>query len=248
MKIQSGGRSVLCDRSQRICNPCCTLPVGEWRAERNKRHGRCREHGRQRDQGHADRNPLRAEPPCRDTFGIHVYGPNPTLTLVANSYAAFRAAKGSSVSSPAASLRTTPPAARRSGRQPSPDVADGFWRALDSVLAGGHTGGYPARGCSRYLPGAHTAARRRRWSAAGGQLAAPRTAPGLGGPIGVSGRSRSKTYGKDYAATCGTTCPRRSLFGKDLDERSRVFNALQVLVSPTETLFSGKLSCTADLQ
>jgi hypothetical protein len=47
--------------------------VGEWRAERNKRHGRCREHGRQRDQGHADRNPLRAAPPCRDTFGIHVY-------------------------------------------------------------------------------------------------------------------------------------------------------------------------------
>jgi hypothetical protein len=38
-----------------------------------------------------------------------------------------------------------------------------------------------------------------------------------------------------------STLPRRSIFGKDVDERARVFNALHVLFSPTEGLFSGKL-------
>jgi hypothetical protein len=43
------------------------------------------------------------------------------------------------------------------------------------------------------------------------------------------------------------TLPRRSVFGKDVDERSRVFKALQVLISPTEALFSRKLSCPTRL-
>jgi hypothetical protein len=61
----------------------------------------------------------------------------------------------------------------------------------------------------------------------------------------VSGSSATKTYGKGVAMREHKeleTLPRRGIFGKDIDERSRVFNALQVLVSPTEVLFSGKLS------
>src|SRR5215471_4045021 len=59
--------------------------------------------------------------------------------------------RGSSASSPAASLRTTPPAARRSGLQPSPDVADGVWQALDSALAGGRIGAAPRPENARIL-------------------------------------------------------------------------------------------------
>jgi hypothetical protein len=42
-----------------------------------------------------------------------------------------------------------------------------------------------------------------------------------------------------------STLPRRSFFGKDTDERSRVFKELQVLFSPIGALFSGKLSYTS---
>jgi hypothetical protein len=41
------------------------------------------------------------------------------------------------------------------------------------------------------------------------------------------------------------TLPRRSIFGKDIDARARIFNALHVLFSSPEGLFSGKLSGTA---
>jgi hypothetical protein len=41
------------------------------------------------------------------------------------------------------------------------------------------------------------------------------------------------------------TLPRKSFFGKDIDERSRIFNVLQALSSSSEILFSGKLLCTA---
>jgi hypothetical protein len=63
----------------------------------------------------------------------------------------------------------------------------------------------------------------------------------------VSGSSETKTYGKDVVLREHRelhTLPRRSIFGKDVDERARVFNALHVLFSPAEGLFSGKLSCT----
>jgi hypothetical protein len=61
----------------------------------------------------------------------------------------------------------------------------------------------------------------------------------------VRGSSETKTYGKGATRREHEelpTLPRRSIFGKDIDARSRVFNALQVLVSPTEALFSGKWS------
>jgi hypothetical protein len=64
----------------------------------------------------------------------------------------------------------------------------------------------------------------------------------------VSGSSETKTYGKTVALRAHEeqhTLPRRSIFGKDSDDRARVFNALHVSVSPTEVLFSGKLSYTA---
>jgi hypothetical protein len=64
--------------------------------------------------------------------------------------------------------------------------------------------------------------------------------------IWVSGSSETKTYGKSALAREheeGSTLPRRSLFGKDLDARSRVFNTLHVLLSPPKALFSGKWSC-----
>jgi hypothetical protein len=64
----------------------------------------------------------------------------------------------------------------------------------------------------------------------------------------VSGSSETKTYGKSVTARKHEeelTLPRRSIFGKDTDKTPRVFNGLQVLVCPTEALFSGKLSCTA---
>ena len=65
-------------------------------------------------------------------------------------------------------------------------------------------------------------------------------------PIRVSGSSETKTYGKDVVLREHRerhTLPRRSLFGKDV-VRARVFNALHVLFSPTEGLFSGKLSAS----
>jgi hypothetical protein len=64
----------------------------------------------------------------------------------------------------------------------------------------------------------------------------------------VSGSSETKTYGKGVAMRehkSLQTLPRRHFFGKDSDEISHVFNALHILVSPPEALFSGKLSYTA---
>jgi hypothetical protein len=64
----------------------------------------------------------------------------------------------------------------------------------------------------------------------------------------VSGSIETKTYGKDARVReCEEkrTLPRRSFFGKDTDERSRVFKGLQVLFSPIDALFSGKLSYTS---
>jgi hypothetical protein len=63
----------------------------------------------------------------------------------------------------------------------------------------------------------------------------------------VSGSSETNPYGKstiEREHKEQSTLPRRRFFGKDSDERSRVFNALQVLVSPIEALFSGMLSYT----
>ena len=64
----------------------------------------------------------------------------------------------------------------------------------------------------------------------------------------VSGSSRSKTYGKGAAVRDreeNRTLPRRNFFGKDTDGRSRIFKELQVLLSPIEAVFSGKLSYTS---
>jgi hypothetical protein len=64
----------------------------------------------------------------------------------------------------------------------------------------------------------------------------------------VSGRSETETYGKSAVVREreeSKTLPRKDFFGKDHDERPRVFNGLQVLFSLTEVLFSGKLSSTA---
>jgi hypothetical protein len=63
----------------------------------------------------------------------------------------------------------------------------------------------------------------------------------------VSGSTETKSYGK--SAPVGEyeeqqTLPRRSVFGKDSNKSSRFFKGLQVLFSPTEALFSGKLSYT----
>jgi hypothetical protein len=66
-------------------------------------------------------------------------------------------------------------------------------------------------------------------------------------PSRVSGSSETKTYGKSTTASEHEeepTLPRKHFFGKDSDERLRVFNALHVLVSPADALFSGKLSYT----
>src|SRR6476620_757245 len=63
-----------------------------------------------------------------------------------------------------------------------------------------------------------------------------------GVPRWVSGSSETKTYGKGVALREHEeqhTLPRRSIFGKDLDARSRVCNMLHVLLSPPEALFSG---------
>ena len=62
--------------------------------------------------------------------------------------------------------------------------------------------------------------------------------------IRVSGSSETKTYGKGATRREHEelpTLPRKSFFGKDTDERPRIFNVLQVLFSPTEVVFSGKL-------
>jgi hypothetical protein len=67
-------------------------------------------------------------------------------------------------------------------------------------------------------------------------------------PRRVSGSSETKTYGKGVVLREHEeqhTLPRRSIFGKDLDKRSRIFKGLQVLFSPPEVLFSGKLFCIA---
>ena len=64
----------------------------------------------------------------------------------------------------------------------------------------------------------------------------------------VSGSSETKTYSKSATVREHDeepTLPRRPFFGKDGDERSRVFRALHVLVSPAYALFSGKMSYTA---
>ena len=80
------------------------------------------------------------------------------LTLVANAYAAFRAAKGEQrVFARGVPVEPLPQSAQSSGPQPSPDAVNGSWRAQHSALAAGHTGGCPARGYSRSLPEAHTA-------------------------------------------------------------------------------------------
>src|SRR5438270_5236285 len=63
----------------------------------------------------------------------------------------------------------------------------------------------------------------------------------------VSGSSETKTYGKSAAVRAHEkqqTLPRRSFFGKDTTERLHIFNVLQTRFSPTEALFSGKLSYT----
>ena len=68
------------------------------------------------------------------------------------------------------------------------------------------------------------------------------------GPDWVSGSIETKTYGKSTLVREHEeqpTRPRRSLFGKDSDERARIFNALHMLFSSPEGLFSGKLSGTA---
>jgi hypothetical protein len=70
-------------------------------------------------------------------------------------------------------------------------------------------------------------------------------------PEWVSGSSETKTYGKGVAMREHKelhTFPKRYFFGKDSDERSRVFNALHGLVSHADALFSGKLSYTAITQ
>jgi hypothetical protein len=66
---------------------------------------------------------------------------------------------------------------------------------------------------------------------------------GLGRAVRVSGSSETKTYGKGTMAReheDESTLPRRRIFGKDVDERARVFNVLHGLFSPAEELFSGK--------
>src|SRR5205823_5407147 len=66
-------------------------------------------------------------------------------------------------------------------------------------------------------------------------------------PIRVSGSSETKTYDKSAAVRAHEkqqTLPRRSFFGKDTTERLHIFNVLQTRFSPTEALFSGKLSYT----
>jgi hypothetical protein len=67
-------------------------------------------------------------------------------------------------------------------------------------------------------------------------------------PSKVSGSSETKTYGKGVPVREHEKLPtlsRRRIFGKDLDRRSRIFRGLQVLFSPPEALFSGKLLCRA---
>ena len=67
-------------------------------------------------------------------------------------------------------------------------------------------------------------------------------------PYRVSGRSETKTYGKSAVVREreeSKTLQRKGFFGKDHDERPRIFNVLQVLCSLAEVLFSGQLSSTA---
>jgi hypothetical protein len=64
----------------------------------------------------------------------------------------------------------------------------------------------------------------------------------------VSGSSETKPYGKGVAPgeyEEQPTLPRRSIFGKDSDERARIFNTVHVLFFPPEGLFAGKWLGTA---
>jgi hypothetical protein len=63
-------------------------------------------------------------------------------------------------------------------------------------------------------------------------------------PCRVSGSTETTTYGE--SATVGEheeqhTLPRTGVFGKDVDERQRLFKSLRAMSSPVEILFSGKL-------
>jgi hypothetical protein len=56
--------------------------------------------------------------------------------------------------------------------------------------------------------------------------------------VRVSGRNRSKTYGKAYPVKCGTTFPRRSFVGKVQDEIEHIFKRLlQLPTFPRDTVF-----------
>ena len=79
-------------------------------------------------------------------------------------------------------------------------------------------------------------------------VALPRSTWRKAGARRVSGSSETKTYGKDTAVRERKekrTLPRRSIFGKDIDKRARIFNVLHVLFSSPEGLFSGEMSGTA---
>ena len=61
-------------------------------------------------------------------------------------------------------------------------------------------------------------------------------------PIRVSGRTETKIYGKSATVReCQEqqTLPRKSLFGKDVDKRIRLFKGLRTMFSPIEPLFAG---------
>jgi hypothetical protein len=68
-----------------------------------------------------------------------------------------------------------------------------------------------------------------------------------GAPSWVPGRNETKTYGQGEAVRerkRKRTLPSKGLFGKVLDERSRLFNDLCMPFSPIELCFSGKLRDT----
>jgi hypothetical protein len=64
----------------------------------------------------------------------------------------------------------------------------------------------------------------------------------------VSGSTETKTYGQ--STTVGEheeqqTLSRTGVFGKDVDERCRLFKNVRVMFSPIGILFSGKVRYTA---
>jgi hypothetical protein len=64
----------------------------------------------------------------------------------------------------------------------------------------------------------------------------------------VSGSTETKIYGQ--SATVGEheeqhTLSRTGVFGKDVDERCRLFKNVRVMFSPIGILFSGKVRYTA---